>query len=94
MSDRVLSDAVIDAINRPTANASALPNEAYTSQEFFDAERDLIFSRTWTCVANACTVPNPGDARPVELLGMPLEAAYERQEELGKPLRRTEDEWS
>ena len=68
----VLSPEVVEAVNRPTAIASALPNEAYTSETFFSAERDHLFSETWTCVGNACSVPNAGDARPVQLLGMPL----------------------
>lgn len=68
----ILSPDVVEAVNRPTATASALPNAAYRSDDFFQAERDHLFSTTWTCIGNACSIPNIGDARPVELLGMPL----------------------
>ncbi len=49
-----------------------LPNRAYTSEEFLAAEREALFTTTWTCVGHACRVPEPGDLRPVDLLGVPL----------------------
>ena len=59
-------------INRPTAEAAGLPNEAYTSEGFLMLERERLFAPTWTCIGHACTVPEPGDARPVDFLGLPL----------------------
>ena len=59
-------------INRPTVEAAGLPNEAYTSESFLALERDRLFASTWTCIGQACTVPAPGDARPVDFLGQPM----------------------
>ena len=59
-------------INRPTAEAAGLPNEAYTSESFLTLERERLFSPTWTCIGHACAIPAPGDARPVDVIGQPL----------------------
>lgn len=59
-------------INLPTLDAAGLPNEAYTSESFLALERDRLFAATWTCIGHACTVPAPGDARPVNFLGQPM----------------------
>ena len=59
-------------INRPTVDAAGLPNEAYTSESFLALERDRLFATTWTCIGHACTIPAPGDARPVDFLGQPM----------------------
>ena len=67
-----LHAALVAHINRPTLDAAGLPNEAYTSESFLALERDRLFATTWTCIGHACTVPAPGDARPVEFLGQPM----------------------
>ena len=59
-------------IHRPTLDAAGLPNEAYTSERFLALERDRLFATTWTCIGHACTIPSPGDIRPIEFLGQPL----------------------
>ena len=63
---------LVRRINGPTADAAGLPNEAYTSERFLTLERERLFSPTWTCIGHACTVPAPGDTRPVDFLGQPL----------------------
>ena len=67
-----LGAELVERINRPTVDAAALPNEAYTSREFLALERERLFAPTWACIGHACTVPEPGDVRPIELLGQPL----------------------
>ena len=37
-----------------------LPVEAYTSQDWFDREQRLIFSRTWRCAGLVDDIPGPG----------------------------------
>ncbi|MEQ9643365.1 MAG: SRPBCC family protein [Alphaproteobacteria bacterium] len=61
-----------DRVLRPIAEASGLPNEAYTGDAYAIYERDAVLARTWTCIGMAAQVPNPGDVRPVSLLGLPL----------------------
>jgi phenylpropionate dioxygenase-like ring-hydroxylating dioxygenase large terminal subunit len=41
--------------------ALSLPGRYYTSQEVFDAEREAIFARHWTCVGRAEEIENQGD---------------------------------
>jgi len=67
-----ISESQLAEINLTCGNATGLPNHAYTSEEFFELERQQIFSTTWTCVGNACSIPNTGDVRPVHFLGVPL----------------------
>ncbi len=56
----------------PIQDASGLPNEAYTSESFAAAERDQVLAKTWTCIGVGHWVPEPGDLKPVQLLGLPL----------------------
>jgi choline monooxygenase len=67
-----LSESDFKAVTRDSGPASGLPNYAYTSEEFFAAEQEQLFAKTWTCIGNACNVPEPGDLRPVGFLGQPL----------------------
>ena len=59
-------------IERPIAEATGLPNEAYTSAAFAELERDLVLGRTWTAVGVGRQVPEPGDVAPLSLQGLPL----------------------
>ena len=60
------------AVERPVAEATGLPNRAYTSPDFFRLELERIFAPSWACLGHAADVPRPGDLRPVHLLGVPL----------------------
>jgi len=68
----ILTPAAIEAINRPTAEAVCLPNAAYTSAEFLDAERTALFRERWAFAALGAQVPDRGDALPVTVAGLPL----------------------
>ena len=59
-------------VGRPIAEASGLPNEAYTSEAFARFERDSVLGRTWTAIGVGRHVPAPGDLCPVTLQGLPL----------------------
>jgi choline monooxygenase len=67
-----LSESDFKAVFRQSGLASGLPNYAYTSDEFFRAEQEQLFARTWTCIGNGCSIPRPGHLQPVEFLGQPL----------------------
>ena len=56
-----LSEADFKAVIRESGLASGLPNYAYTSDEFYRAEQEQLFAKTWTCIGNGCSVPRPGD---------------------------------
>ncbi|MCW0221167.1 MAG: Rieske 2Fe-2S domain-containing protein [Prosthecobacter sp.] len=56
----------------PLTQATTLPSQAYTSQEFFDWEVDHIFRNDWLPLAHVSQVPNIGDFLNIDLLGEPL----------------------
>ena len=58
--------------------ASGLPNMAFTSPDFLEAERRLLFSRTWVFAGFASDLPEPGDAVPVNPFGVPMVLARDR----------------
>ncbi|MBT5434274.1 MAG: aromatic ring-hydroxylating dioxygenase subunit alpha [Alphaproteobacteria bacterium] len=63
-----LSEPDLAALNRvlsDTADARGLPNSAFTSDAFYDLEREQLFSRTWFCIGFASDIPDPGDVSPV-----------------------------
>lgn len=59
-------------IRRPVAEASGLPNAHYTDPAMHLRERQRLFFDGWAGLATAAEVPEPGDARPVDYLGVPL----------------------
>ncbi len=69
-------------VDRPIQEASGLPNQAYTSEDFARYERDQLLANTWMCVGVGHHVPNPGDLRPVKILGLPLLLLRDRTGEI------------
>ena len=61
--ERVLADVT---------EARGLPNGFYVDEEVHGAERRILFHDTWGGLDFASEVPMPGDAKPVDYLGMPL----------------------
>lgn len=53
-------------------NARGLANEHYTSETIFELEKRTVLFANWTGIGFGKDVPNPGDAKPVTFLGMPL----------------------
>jgi len=68
----VLDIKKIEAVNKPSEKAHGLPNECYTSEKYMMIERERVFQDKWTVIGIGSSVPNPGDALPYNLLGIPL----------------------
>ena len=68
----IIGKDAIEAVRRPVADARGLPAIAYTSEEFLRLEREKYFRRTWFGVGFTCDVPNPGDAIPITVAGLPV----------------------
>ncbi len=66
------SSDMFDAVLQETGTAKGLPNEAYTSEDFLDSERDRLWSRSWVCVGVAAKLQAPGFVIPVEIAGAPV----------------------
>jgi phenylpropionate dioxygenase-like ring-hydroxylating dioxygenase large terminal subunit len=59
-------------VRRPITEANGLPNAHYIDPARFAEEREAVMFRQWAGLAVAADVPEPGDARPITFLGMPL----------------------
>ncbi len=68
----VFDPAHYEKVRRPILEAETLPFWCYTSEPFYRREIDRVFLRSWNTVGRAETIPNPGDYRAVELVGIPL----------------------
>ena len=62
----------IKVVNKSIDKAHGLPNECYTSKEYLTYERKKIFEDKWVVVGIGSSIPNIGDAKPFDLLGIPL----------------------
>ena len=59
-------------VDKPIETANGLPNQCYTNEEYLEHERDKIFCDKWTVIGVGSSIPNAGDAKPYNLLGIPL----------------------
>ena len=64
--------SVYEKLGEPVAAARGLPNEAYTSPDYFEIEQKLLFGASWTFAIAASEIPDPGDITPVTVAGQPL----------------------
>ena len=63
---------ILNSVLQPVSKARGLPNEFYVDQKTFDAEREQVFFKNWAAVGFGKDVPEEGDAKPLNFLGMPL----------------------
>jgi choline monooxygenase len=74
--NKILSEILdinkLEDVDKPIEGANGLPNECYISNDYLAYERDKVFCNKWTVVGVGSSIPNPGDARPYNLLGIPL----------------------
>ena len=68
----ILDIEKIKAVNQQIEQAHGLPNECYTSSQYLMIERERVFKDKWTVIGVGSSVLNPGDAKPYNLLGIPL----------------------
>jgi len=75
----LLGKPAIEALKRPIGQAFGLPGAAFTSDAFFDLEKEALFPRTWAVAGVASDIPKPGDAKPVTVSGLPLMLVRDRE---------------
>ena len=64
MTHPILNDALFDAMKTsvlPTEEAESLPPLCYTDAEFYQFEKEAIFSKEWLCVGRETWAAHPGD---------------------------------
>jgi phenylpropionate dioxygenase-like ring-hydroxylating dioxygenase large terminal subunit len=62
----------LSPVTRPLSTANGLPNAHYIDETVFKEERDAVLFATWAGLDVAASVPEPGDAKPLEFVGLPL----------------------
>ncbi|MCV7287159.1 aromatic ring-hydroxylating dioxygenase subunit alpha [Mycolicibacterium wolinskyi] len=67
---RVLDD--VDRCTDPVATARLLPPEVYTSDDFWEFEKEAIFAREWLCIGHVNEIPEPGDQLPLTIIDEPI----------------------
>ena len=76
MKSKNLSDIIevekIEIVKKNISEAHGLPNECYTNDEYLEYERDHVFINNWTVIGTASSVPESGDTKPFDLIGIPL----------------------
>ncbi len=69
---KILDVKKLKAVDKPIEAANGLPNECYINKDYLSHEKDKIFCDKWTVIGVGSSVPNSGDAKPYNLLGIPL----------------------
>lgn len=62
----------LSAVRQPIGQANGLPNAHYIDPTVFTEERAALLMSGWAGLAVAADVPEPGDAKPMTFLDMPL----------------------
>lgn len=62
----------IEGASESVRTGFTLPPRAYTSEAFFELEREAIFKREWLLVGHVSQVAAPGDYFTLNLLGEPM----------------------
>ena len=68
----VIKKEKLDVVSKPIEKAHGLPNECYNNIEYTKIERKKLFEDKWVVIGVASSIPKPGDAKPFDLLGIPL----------------------
>lgn len=74
-----IAPQTLDAVRQPLETAHGLPNAHYIDADVFEVEKQAVLCAGWAGLAVTADVPEPGDARPMEFLGMPLLLVRDRQ---------------
>ena len=78
----ILNVEKIKVVSNPIEKAHGLPNECYTSPDYLMFEREKIFADKWCVIGTASSVPNSGDTKPYNLLGIPLIILRDKEDKI------------
>ncbi len=78
----ILDPNKIEVVKNPIEKAHGLPNECYLNNDYLEFEKEKIFKNNWTMIGVASSVPNPGDAKPFYLLGIPILIVRNKENEV------------
>ena len=69
---RIVDLDKIEATKNSINEANGLPNECYLNDEYFKIEREKVFFNNWIVVGVSSSVPEVGDTKPFNLMGISL----------------------
>ena len=69
---KIIDKEKLNIVVESIENAHGLPNECYLNGPYTNIERKKIFEDKWVAIGVASSIPNPGDTKPFDLLGIPL----------------------
>ena len=78
----IIEKKKLDIVKKPIDKSHGLPNECYTSQEYTKLERKKLFEDKWVVIGIASALPNKGDAKPFDLLGIPIMILRDKQNKI------------
>jgi phenylpropionate dioxygenase-like ring-hydroxylating dioxygenase large terminal subunit len=67
---------------RAVEEACLLPPIIYTSEEFYEFEKDAVFAHEWLCVGRVDQIPNPGDFFAITIGDEPLLVVRGKDDEI------------
>ncbi len=67
-----LPQSDLSVVRRDVENAQGLPNAHYVDPAVFEEEKHAVLFANWAGLAVTSDVPENGDAKPIEFLGIPL----------------------
>ena len=69
---KIIEKKKLDVVNNTIEKSHGLPNECYTSEAYTKIERKKLFEDKWVVVGVASSLPKIGDAKPFNLLDLPI----------------------
>ncbi|MEL6682482.1 MAG: aromatic ring-hydroxylating dioxygenase subunit alpha [Pseudomonadota bacterium] len=73
---------ILQTVRRPIETANGLPNAHYTDPDMYKREAQSVLMSAWAGLAVTDDVPQIGDAKPVEFLGIPLLLVRDRTDQV------------
>ena len=68
----IIKKEKLDIVSESIEKAHGLPNECYSNGAYTRIERKKIFEDKWVVIGVASSLPKIGDAKPFDLIGIPL----------------------
>jgi len=78
----IIDKKKLDVVNNSIEKAHGLPNECYTSKDYTLIERKKLFEDKWIVAGVASSIPEIGDVKPIDILGMPILILRNKQNEV------------
>lgn len=75
--------APLASVLQDVNTANGLPNAHYIDPDVFNEEKEAVLFANWSGIGFGKDIPDAGDAKPVNFLGMPLLMVRDRTGEIG-----------